>query len=88
MNELSNTAEAPSACRDKVSTEVADAPVHSEASRQQHEALRSLGVPGAEQPLELPGLPAACLSGELAAYCHLRLTAGFNRSETPIIAHS
>lgn len=58
MNEFSDIAELPSACRDKVCTEMANAPMHSEVSIQHHKALHSLGMcgkPGAEQPLELPG---------------------------------
>lgn len=58
MNEFSDIAELPSACRDKVCPEMANAPMHNEVSIQHHEALRSLGTrgtPGAEQPLELPG---------------------------------
>lgn len=58
MNEFCDIAELPSACRDKVCTDMADAPMHNEVSTQHHEALQSLGtrgMPGAEQPLELPG---------------------------------
>lgn len=58
MNEFSDIAELPSACRDKVCTAMANAPMHNELSIQRHEALHSLGMrgmPGAEQPLELPG---------------------------------
>lgn len=51
MTEFSDTTELPSACGDKVYTEVANAPMLDEVSIQYHEALRSLGtrgVPGAD----------------------------------------
>lgn len=58
MNEFSDTAELPSACRDKLCTEMANAPMHNEVSIQRHTALQSLGthgMPGTEQPLEQTG---------------------------------
>lgn len=57
-SELSNTTELLSACGDKVYTEMASAPTCNEVSIQHHKALHSLGtrgMPGAEQPLRLPG---------------------------------